>query len=41
MEQFIFPWDSQVMIHHPLAMPIFMLILSIALSVLSWINSLE
>lgn len=41
MEKYIFPWDSQVMISYPLAMPIFMIIMSIILSVIGWIKNME
>jgi hypothetical protein len=41
MEKYIFPWDSQVMTNYPLAMPIFMIIMSIILSVIGWIKNME
>ncbi len=41
MEKYIFPWDSQVMINYPWVMPVFMLIMGIVLSIISWINDLN
>lgn len=36
MEKFLFPWESHVMRDYPLAMPIFLLILGIILSTITW-----
>lgn len=36
LEEFLFPWQSYVMIKHPWAMPVFMLILSLILSIITW-----
>ncbi|MFZ7121601.1 MAG: hypothetical protein ACOWWH_11715 [Eubacteriaceae bacterium] len=38
IEEFLFPWKSYVMIKHPWATPIFMLVLSLLLSIITWIR---
>jgi len=38
LKEWLFPWESQIMIDHPLAMPVFMGMLSLLLSILSWIR---
>lgn len=37
MSKYLFPWKSEYMLDYPEIMPIFILILGILLSVLSWI----
>lgn len=39
MEKYLFPWDSRVMIDHPWAFPVFLFVLSVLLSVISWIRT--
>ena len=39
LQEWLFPWESQVMIEHPFAMPLFMGMISILLSILSWIRT--
>lgn len=36
--EWFFPWESDVMIEHPMAMPIFMGMVSFILSIISWIR---
>ncbi|WP_261798741.1 hypothetical protein [Bacillus tuaregi] len=38
MENWLFPWESHVMLSNPIAMPVFMLMVSIVLSIFSWIR---
>lgn len=37
MKEWLFPWHSNVMIEHPFALPIFMFITSLLLSIVTWI----
>lgn len=38
MKDLLFPWESHVMIKTPWAMPLFMLILSLILSIVTWVR---
>lgn len=36
MKELLFPWESYVMIKNPWAMPVFMIVLSLLLSTITW-----
>ncbi|MBP2240963.1 hypothetical protein J2Z40_001523 [Cytobacillus eiseniae] len=36
IKDWLFPWESHIMINHPLAMPVFMGIASFFLSIVTW-----
>lgn len=38
IKEWLFPWESHIMISHPLAMPVFMIIASIPLSIVTWVR---
>lgn len=39
MEKYIFPWKSHVMLEEPWIMPLFLIVLGILLSVITWIKA--
>jgi len=36
MKDWLFPWESHIMLTNPLAMPVFMILLSFLLSIITW-----
>jgi len=38
MDKFLYPWQSHVMQEYPWAMPLFLLTVSLMLSVVTWIK---
>ncbi|MFE8697144.1 hypothetical protein ACFYKT_12440 [Cytobacillus sp. FJAT-53684] len=38
IKEWLFPWESNIMIEHPLAMPVFMVIASFLLSIITWMR---
>ncbi len=36
ISDWMFPWESPIMVKHPLAMPIFMVILALVMSLITW-----
>jgi hypothetical protein len=38
MEKYLFPWKSNVMIHEPWIMPIYLFVLALLLSIITWIR---
>jgi len=36
MKDWLFPWESHIMMTNPLAMPVFMVMLSLLLSIITW-----
>lgn len=38
VDKFLFPWESHVMKKYPLAMSVFLLVLSIMLSIITWVR---
>lgn len=38
IKAWLFPWEADIMMNYPLAMPVFMVIASILLSIFTWIR---
>jgi hypothetical protein len=38
IKDLLFPWQSHIMLENPMALPVFMVILSFLLSIITWIS---
>lgn len=38
INEWLFPWESHIMLKNPFALPVFMVIFSLLLSIITWIS---